>query len=217
MANYSNQTFKNQAVILDGNRYTLCKFINATLIYQGGELPQFDRCTFQGVTIELRGAAYQTIKYMNGLYRGGVKAPVDEMLEGVRAGLFPPNRRALPPTAEATGVNFSQLGLVSFIAIAVTASIILMMWYGWVWHPEQNILDGPVTQPLSEEIPLEVMPRLPDTLAEAYDLLDDEQAALLLRFGWVEPENLVARIPLENAIDILAQEGALPVRDEAGG
>ncbi|NJO82905.1 MAG: hypothetical protein HC828_08845 [Blastochloris sp.] len=86
MATFQNQTYANQSLDVDDNRYVGCTFINCTLNYRGGELPLFDNCVFRGGSIQLAGAAAQTVRYLSGLHRGGLAEDVDFVLTEVGRG-----------------------------------------------------------------------------------------------------------------------------------
>lgn len=204
MATFQNKSFTGETITVDGNRYVACSFTNCNLIYQGGDLPTFDRCIFRGTPVELEGAAYQTLKYLNQLYRGGLAAPVETVLNQVQSG----GREVAPPPALYTGTNFGRLGAIAAVMIIVTVLLATAIWYGSLYYPETIALEAEPAQPLSAQIPLDVMPALPDSLAAEYDALRDEQATRLDRAGWVDPDQRIVRVPLDVAFEVMVAQGA---------
>lgn len=80
-----NQTFQDEAILVDGKQYKNCVFQDVTLIYEGGQLPTFVNCQFRGVDMQFAQAAANTLKFLSGLNKGGFKAAVDSILKGVRS------------------------------------------------------------------------------------------------------------------------------------
>jgi hypothetical protein len=80
-----NQTFQDDAILVDGNQYRNCVFIDTTLIYEGGKLPTFVNCQFRGVDLQFAESAANTLKFLSGLNKGGFQAAVDAILKGVRS------------------------------------------------------------------------------------------------------------------------------------
>lgn len=213
MATYQNQTFNNQSVDIDGNRYEACRFTNCRLVYKGGNLPQFVRCTFSGSDIQLEDAAQATVKYLEGLHRGGLVGPVDTVLNDIQRGTLALANRPQPCPPVNTGDNYNQLAVYASVFVLITVIILGAYWYSYVTYP-LNILNGDVTQPLIEEISLDVMPALPDELALAYDAIRAEQLTRIVSYEWVNEETGTASIPVSDAMTLLLQQG-LPVRDAA--
>lgn len=115
--------------------------------------------------------------------------------------------------AEAVGNNWRTL--FTWIAVLAIGSALLAgaYWYGYVIFPRDVVLqDDTMVEPLVEEIPLDVMPELPDELATAYDNLDQGQRDELNTYEFVDEGAGIVRIPLEDAIDMIEEEG-LPTRD----
>lgn len=208
MATFQNKSFTNQTVLVDGNRYELCSFSNCSLVYQGGELPTFDRCMFRAGTIQLDGAAYQTVKYLNGLYRGGLAASVDAVLKEVQRGNEQLAERPAAPPAEYTGTNFGQLGRIAAVAAVITILLSAALWYGGLEYPQNIALEAEPARPLSEQISLSIMPALPDELGDAYDALRADQTERLNDIGWIDRGAGIVRLPIDTAMGVMAAQGA---------
>lgn len=209
MATLSNQTFNDESIAVDDNRYEKCTFVNCTLVYSGGTLPVFADCKFDNSTIELGGAASNTITYLSGMYQGGLLTQVGAVVKDLQRGKLPgPEPAVVDNESVYTGTNFRQLGVYSGILVIITALLIIAYWYGAYWHPTNNILGGDVVQPLSSEIPLELMPILPDDLAATYDELNDGQRDQLAVRGWVDESAGIAHITIDDASAWMVANGA---------
>lgn len=207
MALYEKQSFTNQEVILDGNQYIGCVFNRCVLVFSGGGLPVLERCTFNSTSIRLDDAAQDTLSYLSILSKAGLYTNVGGVITNVKKGVLPIPSRPQPCDPRDTGSNYGQLGAVAGVLGVVTLLLIAAMWYGFLYHPNQNILGGEIQRPLEEQIPLELMPVLPDNLAEAYDIHLDDQDVMLNSYGWTDEENGIAHIPIEAAFEIILEEG----------
>jgi hypothetical protein len=207
MATFQNQSFTNTAVEVDGNRFEACVFTNCRLLYRGGELPNFVRCEFEGVNIQLEDGAYRTLDYLTALYKGGFTKQVEETLTVVERGEKPMPAYDRNVNAEATGTNYGQLAVLNLTLIVLTVGLIAGLWYGFIIYPDEEILaEG---RPLRQEIPLDLMPALPDDLAVIYDDLDAGQRANLASYEWIDEANGIGSITIEDAMSIIAADDSL--------
>jgi hypothetical protein len=110
---------------------------------------------------------------------------------------------------DALGLNFGELFVYSLVAVLITAIIIGFTWYGLYWYP-LSVVDE---RPLVEEVPLEIMPRLPSTLEEAYDIYTEGEVSRLTSFGYIDEEAGIVHIPAAEAERLLLEEG-FPTRGE---
>jgi len=206
-----NEKFTGQSIIVDNTRYETCTFTNCILVYQGGEPPVFDRCSFPGSNIQLEGAASSTIRYMRKLNKVGFSAKVQEVLAKVRNGTY--GQAYVEPVGGSinTGTNYRQMAILSAAIVAFVLFWLVLLWYGYMYNPQQNVLMADTEMPLRAEIPLDVMPALPDTLSEAYDLGKAEQLAQLEGFEWVDEADGIVSVPIDVAIDILLQPAGAQV------
>lgn len=216
MARYEKQSFTNQEVILDGNQYIGCVFNRCVLVFSGGGLPTLERCTFNSTRIQLDGAAQETLSYLGILSKAGLYANVGGVVTNIKKGVLPIPSRPQPCDPRDTGSNYRQLGAVAGVLAVITLVLIAALWYGFLYHPNQNILGGEIQRPLEAQIPLELMPVLPDNLAAAYDTHLDNQSVTLDSYGWTDEENGIARIPIEAAFEIILEDGP-PIWPASGG
>jgi hypothetical protein len=114
--------------------------------------------------------------------------------------------------AENIGQNYD--GLFRWVLGLVSVAVLLAVayWYGYVLYPRFQVLDdpGPDVQPLQSEIPLDVMPVLPDSLAQEYDTLTANQLERISTFRQLEGGTVA--IPIEDAIQVILEEDQLPTR-----
>lgn len=206
MAMFQNQSFTNEVVELDGNRYESCMFTNCQLVYRGGELPNFVRCEFEGVNIQLEDGAFRTLEYLTALNKGGFSKQVEQTLTVIERGEQPTSFQRTV-NAEAVGTNYAQLAVMSVALILFAAGWIAALWYGFIIYPDNEILaEG---RPLRQEIPLDLMPALPDDLAVIYDDLGEGQRNNLASYEWIDEANGIGSITIEDAMAIIAADDSL--------
>jgi hypothetical protein len=103
------------------------------------------------------------------------------------------------------GIGLAALAVVSFVLI-------------WVfYHVMENVHGGPIAKTglnvTANALPPE--PRLQQTpIADLKSMLD-AQNQLLSTYGWIDRQHGVVRVPIDRAIDLLAQRG-LPSRSTPG-
>ncbi len=216
MATFQNETFANKNIVVDGNVYTACTFSNCALIYKGGDLPTFDRCKFSSTGLQLDDAAQDTLDYLSTLSAAGLFTNVDGVVAGVKSGELPISSRPVPCDARDTGTNYGQLGIWVAASAVVILLLIAGIWYGYIYHPSEVVLGGEDQRPLEAELPLDVMPVLPDNLAVAYDDHVAGQTDTLSAYSWMDEDQGIAQIPIDEAMSIIAEEG-LPQWSATGG
>ncbi len=82
MSEISDQVLTG-SVPLDGNTFTRVSFKDADLIFDGGVPPNFNDCRFDNARFSFRGAARQTVLFLNGM------APSNTNMREVVYGLIP--------------------------------------------------------------------------------------------------------------------------------
>ncbi len=131
-----------------------------------------------------------------------------------------PRTTASEPRPEAEGLD-RELSLRRIVAIglglaAVTAVAFVLMWLLVRGLMEVEQERDPPPRPVPEanlpQRPPE--PRLQEHPEADLGTLRGEEDAVLGSYGWVDREAGVARIPIERAMEILAERG-LPMRGEA--
>ena len=105
---------------------------------------------------------------------------------------------------EALGRNYRQLALVSLTLLIVVSLLAATVWGSLLFFPRQRVS---ATEPLIHSSQLEEMPRLPNDVAEALDALQASKQERLRSYGWVDREAGVVHIPIERAIELLAERG----------
>jgi hypothetical protein len=213
MTTYQNALFAQQNVIVDGNRYVGCTFSNCGLVYDGGELPVFDRCTFQGISVQLGGSALTTVRYLSGLHQGGLAKPVEALLNRIETGPVDKSQPKPRYNLEAVGSNWGQLGAISLLLFGVTALLLAALHYGMNVYPRQ-VLESEETRPLTTQLAYDLMPSHPDELVSAYDSKRQAQLDQIGTYGWVDQTQQVAHIPVETAMDLLLENDGFPAAGE---
>lgn len=67
---YTNQTFTNQEIILDGNQFEGCTFDNCNFVFSGG-VTEINGCNIDPFNLTFAGAASSTLGFMREIYKGG--------------------------------------------------------------------------------------------------------------------------------------------------
>lgn len=98
MANITGATFDGGVTNVDGNYYKNCAFKNTQITFNGGPLPSFVDCSFDGCSLSLAGPAANTMAYINAIYHGfgeWGKTSVDLMFKSIQ--------ESAPPTGVQSG------------------------------------------------------------------------------------------------------------------
>jgi len=85
VAEFADQTFGEEDVILDGNTYKACTFNKSALVYNGGSFPVLEKNRFDQCQWRFDGAAARTIQFMRGLYHGGGKELIEQTFKEIMA------------------------------------------------------------------------------------------------------------------------------------
>lgn len=211
MASYERQRFTNQEIQVDGNAFSACEFDNCVLVFEGGAVPSFTNCTFRNIKIQLVGAAAKTTSYLSNLYESGLPEEVETVLHNAEAGVPLMPDRPNPPPAANMGTNIGRLIVGVGVSGGIIAWVFIMYLTGWVTIPMERLEAG---EPLIYEVDFALIPRLPDSLAEQYDLLRDNQLEQLTVYEWADESANLARIPVEEAFTILLENDAFRTGDD---
>lgn len=84
MDEVTNKIFRSEVVTVDNTAFTNCDFEGATLLYNGGTLPSFERCNFEEITLQFGGSASRTLKFLSRMRSGSLTGAVDRILDGAR-------------------------------------------------------------------------------------------------------------------------------------
>jgi hypothetical protein len=107
-------------------------------------------------------------------------------------------------------------GLVGLVALVVLSLVLARVLFGYLamHEAETSPPANPLAQSFGRQIPPE--PRLqPDPLQDLRTLHAEEDA-VLNSYGWVDRKAGVVRIPVQHALELLAQRG-LPARQPPAG
>lgn len=66
MARFEGEEFEGR-VVVDGNDYVACTFMNVTLVYSGGAPPSFRGCIFREWSFSFEGPAGNTINFLKSM------------------------------------------------------------------------------------------------------------------------------------------------------
>ena len=105
-----------------------------------------------------------------------------------------------------------KFGLSLFLILV--AVLISMKWMFFYFAKSQQL--GPPASPFENARVLPPQPRLQVTPRVDLQTYCEAQLQELNTYGWVDPHNEVVRIPVDRAMDLIAQRG-LPARQAASG
>ncbi|MFP4036287.1 MAG: hypothetical protein ACLFUE_02070 [Desulfobacteraceae bacterium] len=95
---YRQETFEGQKILLDGNDYAECAFVDCDLRYGGSAPVSFDNCRFDNCGWSFVDAASNTLYFMASLYHGlgqGGRDLIEQLFESIRKnpppGMSPPD------------------------------------------------------------------------------------------------------------------------------
>jgi hypothetical protein len=119
-------------------------------------------------------------------------------------------------TRDVNVFQISAFGIGLLLSCIVT---VFAMWamFDFLFHREdQKNLGNPAASMMNERPKLPPEPRLQaEPKIELKDLRADEDA-ILSSYGWIDPNKGIVRIPINQAIDIVAQKG-LPSKPSPAG
>ena len=81
---FTDKTFTDQSVDLDGNQFFGCTFQRAKLMYYGGPIPHFDSCKFDMAQFMFEKGAGNALEFLRELYHAGLRENVEAFFEDVR-------------------------------------------------------------------------------------------------------------------------------------
>lgn len=214
MAVFERERFADQEIVVDGNQYEACTFTNCVLVFEGGEPPLFERCTFRTIKIELRGAAARTTNYLNALFTSGMPDEVESVLVDIKTGMVDLPDIPAPCDAASNGDNFGRVGAYALVILVVVLWLFGMHVWGFIYQPNNTLNDGDF---LRTEIDFDQVPALPASLAAQYDGLKDEQLANIELLQWENQMEGIAIIPVDQAMSILLEQGFPEATDTGVG
>jgi hypothetical protein len=84
---HADKTFTESRQLVDGNRYTNCKFDRCAIVYGGGPIPHLIDCTLDNCSWHFEDAAERTLAFLHHLYHGtgeGGREMIESTFEMVR-------------------------------------------------------------------------------------------------------------------------------------
>jgi len=98
---FSDETFNRQTINIDGNSYARCTFNECTLIYSGGNPPQFDACKIVNVVWRFADSAKRAVNFLRDIASVTAKgqAVFDNRMDIIKSG---------PRTTEDDQISTSQ-------------------------------------------------------------------------------------------------------------
>ncbi len=119
------------------------------------------------------------------------------------------------PEAHGHETRDASIRSILIFGVVLAASTILIQFALWAWmtqfQAEEKRVNASEPELFADRIGLYPSPELPDSPNQDLAPRLDKERTQLRSYGWVEPGK-VARIPIDRAIDILA-EGGLPSQD----
>lgn len=79
----SSTIFNHETVTLDGESFHACEFRDCRMVYSGGELPDFQKCRFDGCDWKFEGPAADTLAHLKLIWSIGGKAPVQALIKDI--------------------------------------------------------------------------------------------------------------------------------------
>jgi hypothetical protein len=105
-------------------------------------------------------------------------------------------------------------GLLALVALIVVSVILMRLVFGFL--VERAAKESPPANPLAQSFGRQVPPepRLQSDPLQDLRALHAEEDAVLNNYGWVDRKTGVVRIPVQRALELVAQRG-LPARQPA--
>src|ERR1700733_9253408 len=120
---------------------------------------------------------------------------------------------------ETRDVNVFQISAFGIGLLLSCVVVVFAMWalFDFLFHREDaKNADNPAASMMNQRPKLPPEPRLQaEPKIELKDLRADEEA-ILSSYGWIDPNKGIVRIPIDQAIDIVAQKG-LPSKPSPAG
>jgi hypothetical protein len=111
--------------------------------------------------------------------------------------------------ANVRGIALAGVGIVVMLAL----TMLVAWWITNLYGAQEQPVNVPFP-PEQVEQPLSPAPRLQANPEQDWQQQQEQARDLLNRYEWIDREQGTLRIPVERAIDLLAEEG-LPVREDA--
>ena len=87
MALHEGAAFSNETVVLDGNDYRNCTFVDCVIVFRGTAAVSLNGVTTNNCRWTFEGAAGLTVKFMTALYQGGFSEMIEMTIDNIRRGI----------------------------------------------------------------------------------------------------------------------------------
>jgi hypothetical protein len=75
--------FNHETIVLDGEAFSACEFRDCRLVFQGGEPPTFEDCTFDDCDWRFEAAAANTLAHLKTVWAAGGKAQIQALIKTI--------------------------------------------------------------------------------------------------------------------------------------
>jgi hypothetical protein len=113
---------------------------------------------------------------------------------------------------EVSDINPKRVAMVGLVLATIIAVSLLVAYGLFHYFYSDETRTRPMPSPLSYSREPTPEPRLSVERGEDLKTLNSEEDAMLKSYGWIDRDKGVVRIPIDRAIEILAERG-LPVRE----
>jgi len=108
---------------------------------------------------------------------------------------------------ETRDVNIPAIVLLAAAVAATVLVVLVLLWYLMRAMEFAAIHDEPALSPLADTQQTPPAPRLQDAPVRDYASYHENQEAYLGSYGWVDRQQTVAHIPIEQAMKLLVERG----------
>jgi hypothetical protein len=84
MKTHLGSQFENTTVILDGQGFEACTFVECTIVFRGGALSRFSGNQFIRCQWRLEDAALRTLAFFGAIYRTGAASVIERWFTDIR-------------------------------------------------------------------------------------------------------------------------------------
>jgi hypothetical protein len=114
-------------------------------------------------------------------------------------------------------VDTHFIHIVVWLLVVLTLGGLGVSWYVVRIMSDRELRNPPVVSPLAQTLPEQPPePRLQNIPAADLQKLQMTEQEILSNYAWIDEKGGIVRIPIERAMDLLAERG-LPVRSKEPG
>jgi hypothetical protein len=114
-------------------------------------------------------------------------------------------------------VNFKALSrfAIGLIITAIFCAGVVLGIFQYLLHREGGVPASRIESPAQDARQLPPEPRLEETPMTDLQEMRSAEEKILHNYGWLDQQNGIVRLPIDRAMDLIAQRG-LPTRKESG-